>query len=186
VGFGIAQSLLTLAGYLALIVSWSPWGALVLLVAAVPASIFELRFSRSVFRLHNWRAPETRQLNYLEWLLSNVDHVKEVKLFDLGPLLLGRYKGLFDKFYAEDRKIAVKRSLAGSALSLVATGAFYGCYASVALSAAAGAITLGSMTLYLVAFRQGQQALQSILGSGNTLYESVLYMSNLFDYLEFR
>src|SRR5207248_7765111 len=32
---------------------------------------------------------------------------------------------------------------------------------------------------------QGQQALQSILGSVTTIYESVLYMSNLFDYLAF-
>src|SRR5207244_1376287 len=39
--------------------------------------------------------------------------------------------------------------------------------------------------LYLVAFRQGQQAFQSILGSVATIYESVLYMSNLFEYLAF-
>lgn len=185
VGFLIVQNVLTLAGYLALIVSWSGWAALALLVAALPASVFEVRFSRAAFRLHNWRSPETRQLNYLEWVLSNVSHVKEVKLFELGPLLLGRYRGLFDKFYAEDRKMAVKRSLVGTALSLLATGVFYGCYATVALAAAARTITLGSMTLYLVAFRQGQQAFQSILGSVSSIYESVLYMSNLFDYLSF-
>jgi ATP-binding cassette subfamily B protein len=185
IGLGIAQSTLTLAGYVALIVSWSGWAALILLLSAIPASVFELRFSRSVFRLHNWRAPETRQLNYLEWLLSNVSHVKEVKLFGLGPLLLGRYRGLFDKFYDQDRRLAVIRALAGAALSLVATGAFYGCYATVALSAARGEISLGTMTLYLLAFRQGQQALQSILGSVASIYESILYMSNLFDYLGF-
>ncbi len=185
-GFTILQNLLTLAGYLALIVSWSGWAALALLVAALPASIFELRYTRAVFRIHNWRSPETRQLNYLEYVLANIHFVKEVKLFDLGPLFLGRYTGLFDKFYAEDRKIAVKRAVVGTVLSLLATGVFYGCYASVALAAAAKAITLGSMTLYLVAFRQGQQAFQSILGSVAAVYESVLYMTNLFEFLAFR
>ena len=184
-GFQLGQNLLTLLGYLALIVSWSPWAALALLAAAVPAALVEMRFSRSVFRLNNWRSPESRQLNYLEYVLSNVHHVKEVKLFGLGPVFLGRYRGLYDKFFDEDSRLAVKRAGAAFALALVATAVFYGCYASVALAAARGAITLGSMTLYLVAFRQGQQAFQSVLAAISGMYEDVLYMSNLFEYLAF-
>ncbi len=68
-------------------------------------------------------------------------------------------------------------------LSLVGTGAFYGCYAGMALAAATARITLGNMTLYLVAFRQGQQAFQSVLGAVGGMYEDTLYMSNLFEYL---
>jgi ATP-binding cassette subfamily B protein len=184
-GFQLGQNLLTLLGYLALIVSWSPWGALALLAAAIPAAFVEMRFSRSVFRLNNWRSPESRQLNYLEYVLSNVHHVKEVKLFGLSPVFLGRYRALYDKFYAEDSRLAVRRAAAAFALALVATAVFYGCYASVALAAARGSITLGSMTLYLVAFRQGQQAFQSVLGAISGMYEDVLYMSNLFEYLGF-
>ena len=39
------------------------------------------------------------------------------------------------------------------------------------------------MTLYIVAFRQGQQAFQSILAAIGGMYEDNLYMSNLFAYL---
>ena len=39
------------------------------------------------------------------------------------------------------------------------------------------------MTLYVVAFRQGQQAFQSILAAIGGMYEDNLYMSNLFQYL---
>jgi ATP-binding cassette subfamily B protein len=39
------------------------------------------------------------------------------------------------------------------------------------------------MTLYIVAFRQGQQAFQSILTAIGGMYEDNLYMSNLFEYL---
>ena len=38
------------------------------------------------------------------------------------------------------------------------------------------------MTLYLVAFRQGQQSFQAILSALGGMYEDTLYMSNLFDY----
>jgi ATP-binding cassette subfamily B protein len=47
-----------------------------------------------------------------------------------------------------------------------------------------GRLSLGDMTLYLVAFRQGQQAFQSILTAVGGMYEDTLYMSNLFSFLE--
>jgi ATP-binding cassette subfamily B protein len=183
-GFGLLQNALTLLGYLALIVRFSPWAALALLVAAVPATIVEMSLSRTAFRLRNWRSPETRQLNYLEYVLANDGHVKEVQLFGLGRLFLGRYRSLGEKFYLEDRKLASRRAGWALVLSLFGTAAFYGCYAAVAVAAALGKITLGLMTLYLLAFRQGQQAFQSLLGAIGSIYEDTLYMSNLFEYLE--
>jgi ATP-binding cassette subfamily B protein len=39
------------------------------------------------------------------------------------------------------------------------------------------------MTLYLVAFRQGQQSFQTILTAVGSMYEDTLYMSNLFEFL---
>jgi ATP-binding cassette, subfamily B, bacterial len=182
-GFQLVQNALTLIGYLALIVRYSPWAALVLLVAATPATIVEMSFSRTAFRLRNWRSPESRQLNYLEYVLANDGHVKEVKLFGLAQLLLGRYRTLGEKFYREDKQLQVRRSTWALLLSLAGTAAFYGCYAFMAIAAAVGKITLGNMTLYLVAFRQGQQAFQSLLSAFGGIYEDTLYMSNLFEYL---
>jgi ATP-binding cassette, subfamily B, bacterial len=182
-GFQALQNALTLAGYVALITGYSPCAAVVLLAAALPSALVEMRFSRFQFQLHNWRSPAMRQLTYLEWVLANNQHAKEVKLFGLGDELLRRYRTLFDGFYDGDRRLATRRALAGLAVSFLATGAFYGCYATVAIAAATKVITLGAMTLYLVAFRQGQQAFQAILAAFSLIYEQLLYMSNLFDYL---
>jgi len=182
-GFQLVQNSLTLIGYLALILRYSPWAALALFAASVPAALVEMYFSRSAFRLRNWRSPESRQLNYLEYVLSNDGHVKEVKLFGLGPTLLGRYRSLAERIYREDQMLAGKRAGWATVLSLAGTGAFYACYAGMALAAATARITLGNMTLYLVAFRQGQQAFQSVLGAIGGIYEDTLYMSNLFEYL---
>ncbi len=182
-GFQLLQNTLTLVGYLVLILRYSRWAALALLIAALPAAFVEMWFSRSAFRLRNWRSPESRQLNYLEYVLANDGHVKEVKLFGLGALLLGRYRALGEKFYREDRRLEVRRSIWALLLSLAGTATFYSCYGMMALAAALGRITLGNMTLYLVAFRQGQQAFQSVLSAFGGIYEDTLYMSNLFAYL---
>ena len=181
--FQILRSVLTLAGYAALLLRFSPWSVAGLLLAAVPAFVAETRFSNAAFRLRNWRSPETRRLNYLEYVIGNDEHVKEVKLFGLGRVLLTRYRELAEKLFAEDRKLAVRRAGWTFALSLIGTAAFYACYGVIALAAAAGKVSLGDMTLYLVAFRQGQGAFQSILTAISGMYEDNLYMSNLFEYL---
>src|SRR5688572_4471234 len=142
-----------------------------------------MRHSKLGFQLRNWRSPETRRLMYLEYVLANDEHVKEVKLFGLGPHLLGRYRTLSEKFYAEDRQLMLRRAAWTKALSLIGTFAFYAAYAWMALRAADGLLSLGTLTLYIMALRQGQQAFQSVLSGIGNAYEHNLYMSNLFDYL---
>ena len=180
--FLVLRNALTLAGYIALLVNFSGLMVLALLAATVPAFIAEAKFSGAAFRLRNWRSPDTRKLNYLEYVLANDEHAKEVKLFGLGPMLLGRYRTLAERFFTEDRRLAIRRAGWGYGLSLVSMAVFYGCYALIVAATVHGRLSLGDMTLYLVAFRQGQQSFQSILTAVGSMYEDTLYMSNLFDY----
>ncbi|WP_437504109.1 ABC transporter ATP-binding protein [Sorangium sp. So ce1099] len=181
--FSLVQNLITLAGYGAMLVGFSAFAVLALLLAAIPATVAEARFSGAAFRLRNWRSPEARRLNYLEYVLANDGHAKEVKLFGLGPMFLERYKALAASFYREDSALAVRRAGWAYGLSLLGTAAFYGCYGAMALGAAAGRLSLGEMVLYVAAFRQGQQAFQAVLAGIGGMYEHNLYMSNLFQYL---
>ncbi|NVJ26809.1 MULTISPECIES: ABC transporter ATP-binding protein [Myxococcus] len=182
--FSIVRNAITLSTFAALLIALSPWSVVVLVAASIPAFIAEARLAMAGFRLYSWRAPEGRKLNYLEWILTRDSHVKEVKLFGLGELVLGRYRELFRKFFAEDRALAFKRMAWGLGLGLLSLAAFYGCYLFVAGKAADGAISVGDMVLYLGVFRQGQAAFQGILTSVGSMFEDALFMSNLFTYLE--
>ncbi|HEV3192519.1 MAG TPA: ABC transporter ATP-binding protein [Polyangiaceae bacterium] len=181
--FGLAQSVVTFLSYAALLVRFSPWVVLVLLAATIPATAAEMHASTLTFQMRNRRSQQWRRLTYLEHVLANDEHAKEVKLFSLGPPLLARYRALSVALFEEDRRVAIRRTL-GQILSLLATVAFYAAYAFMGLAAAAGRITLGNLTLYVVAFRQGQQAFQAVLSSVGGIYEQNLYMANLFEFLE--
>ncbi len=182
--FQLVQSTLTLLGFAFILTRFSPWTVAVLLVATLPATIAEMRYSKLAFRLRNWRAPESRKLMYLEYVVANDAHAKEIKLFGLGEMLLGRYKTLSETIYRDEKSLGLRRASVAQALSLFGTGAFYAAYISMGIAAARGALTLGEMTLYILAFRQGQQAFQSALGSIGSIYEHNLYLSNLFGYLD--
>jgi ATP-binding cassette subfamily B protein len=180
----LIQSLLTLLGYSALVSRFSVWAVVGLLLATVPATLAEMRYSKTAFRLRNWRSPESRKLMYFEYVLANDEHAKEVKLFGLGSLFLARYKSLAERFFHEDSRLALRRTVVTHLLALIATLAFYAAYLVMALSAALGQLSIGNLTLYVLAFRNGQQSFQAILNSIGNIYEHNLYMSNLFAYLD--
>ncbi len=182
--FALVQNAVTLASFAVLLLRFSPWAVALLLLAGLPGFIVETRFSNEAFRLFRWRSPERRMQAYLETVLAREDHAKEVKLFGLGPRLLDRYRAIFQRLYAADRSLAVRRDSWGFGLGLLAIAALYGAYAWVAASAVHGLISVGSMTLYLMLFRQGQQAVSSGLGAVSGMYEDNLYLSTLYEYLE--
>jgi ATP-binding cassette subfamily B protein len=181
--FGLVQQALTIAGFAGVLVSYSGWAVLALVAAALPAALSEVRFAGAGFRMRNWRSMATRKLAYLEYVIANDEHAKEVKLYGLGPTLLERYRTLGDKFYREDKSLALQRAGWGYGLGLLGLGAFYGTYAAIGLEAVRGRLSLGALTMYLVIFRQGQQAFQGALEAVGSMYEDHLYMTNLFEFL---
>lgn len=182
--FGLVQNLIALASFGVLLVGFSPWAMLVLLLAGLPSFIAETRFSGEAFTLFRWRSPDTRMQLYLETVIAREDHAKEVKLFGLGPLLLARYRAIFHKLYAADRALTLRRDLWGLGLGVIGTLALYGAYAWIAWTTVFGRITLGQMTMYLMLFRQGQAAVSAMLSSIGGMYEDNLYLSTLYEYLE--
>lgn len=178
-GVSVAKNLAMLLSFAVLLwhVAW--WSVVVIMLAAIPSFFAETKLSSRAFRLYSWRAPEGRKLTYLEWLLTRDLAAKEVKLFGLGPLVLGRYRALFAKFLGEDRALARTRLVWGTLLGLLSAAAFYVCYWAVADRAARAEISVGDLTLSLAAFRQGQAAFEAVLSDVSGLYENALFMSNL-------
>jgi ATP-binding cassette subfamily B protein len=182
--FGLLQNAISLVSFGGLLIRFSPWAVALLILAGLPAFLAEAKFSGEAFRLFRWRAPESRMQIYLESVLAREDSAKEVKLFELGPRLLGRYRDIFTRLYREDRDLTLRRDTWGFGLGLVGTAALYGGYAWIAAKTVLGAITVGQMTMYLMLFRQGQTAVSAALSAVSGLYEDNLYLSNLFEYLE--
>ena len=119
--FALAQNGISLASFAGLLLHFSPWAVAILVVAGLPAFVAETKFSGERFRAFQWRSPDRRMLAYLEIVLAREDHAKEVKLFDLGPKLLGRYREIFRRIYDEERRLTTRRVGWGFALGLSPT-----------------------------------------------------------------
>lgn len=181
--FDLAKDVITLITIGIVLFQFSPYAVLLLGLAGVPAFIAEAKFSGEAFRLHRRRSAERRMQIYLEMVLTREDGVKEVKLLQMGKLFLQRYVDIFLNIYKEDKSLVLRRGVWGYLLGLLASAAFYFAYGWVGFAAIAGAISIGQMTMYIVQFRLGQNAVTSSLTAINGMYEDNLYLSNLTEYL---
>ncbi|BBI60066.1 hypothetical protein HSBAA_13720 [Vreelandella sulfidaeris] len=131
--FGLLQNAISLGSFSVLLVQFSPWALMILVVGALPVFISEAKFSGDAFRLFRWRSPQTRMQIYLETVLAREDSIKEVKLFGLEGLFLKRYRDIFTQLFAEDRRLTLRRESWGFLLGLLGTLTFYLAYSWVVI-----------------------------------------------------
>src|SRR4029077_14415327 len=120
-----ALSLISLSG--ALIV-FSPWLMLLLVAAVIPAFLGETHFAGLSYSMLYRQTPQRRELDYLRLLGASNQSAKEVKIFGLGDYLAERYQRISDRFYAENKTLALRRAGAGAFFNLIGTGGYYGAY----------------------------------------------------------
>ena len=183
---GMGQSVLTLASLSVGLVAAAPWLLVLLAVAVLPSFIGETHFAgRTYSLLFRW-TPQRRQLDYVRYVGASDRTAKEVQLFGLAPWLIGRYRVLSDRFYEENRELAIRKAFVSSGLSLIGTLGYYAAYVVVLARTVVGGISIGTLTFLAASFRQSRDLIQGLLMSASGVYEQSLYLRDLFEFFDMR
>jgi ATP-binding cassette subfamily B protein len=180
----MGQDSLTLLSLGAALLVYSPWLLLLLAVAVVPGFLGEAHYASLEYSLLFRRTPERRQLDYLRFLGASDQPAKEVQMFGLAPWLVGRYRSLSERFYEENKRLSIRRSVVATLLSVVGLLGYYGAYAVILLRAVGGSITLGSLTFLAASFMRSRDLVQRLLSGASDIYSQCLYLKDLFDFFE--
>jgi ATP-binding cassette subfamily B protein len=176
-------SLLAVAG---LLLSFHWIITIILFVAVLPGIAVRLKYAEKMYDWQREKTSTERQASYLNWILTNSHHAKEVRIFNLGPLLIDRFRDLRKKLRREQLGIGVRRTLAEMVAQTSATLAIFGAYIFIAYRTLTGGITLGDLVMYFTAFQRGQGFLQELLSGLAGLYEDNLFISNLYEFLDLK
>ncbi|HXF94945.1 MAG TPA: ABC transporter ATP-binding protein [Gemmatimonadales bacterium] len=179
-----AQDLVTLASLGGVLLLQLPWLLLLLAVAVLPSFLGEAHFAALGYSLLYMWTPERRLLDYLRYMGASDESAKEVKLFGLSDFLVGRYATLSQKFYEENKRLAVRRNVVSTLLIAVGTLGYYVAYAVIIYLTVLGRFTIGGLTFLAGSFRQSRDLIQRILLSLSQIYEQSLYLSDLFTFFD--
>lgn len=180
----LVQNAITLVAMAAMLVMFGWWMALALLVGALPAMLVVLRFAA---RHHAWRleaTPHERRTTYQDWLMTSGEAAAELRLFGLGAPLRAAWTALRARLRGEELRLAAAQQRAELAAALFAMLVAGACLAWVLWQAVVGAIGLGDAALFYAAFGHGQRVLRGGLAAVGRMYQNVLFLGNLFAFLD--
>lgn len=178
---GALGSIITLLGFLGVVLVFNPLLALILLVATVPTLITQMRFRRKRFDMSWHNSPKERKAWYYGHLLSNTHYAKELRLFNLGHYLLRRYTTTMEDVHRLQRDLNQEELRLNSAVNLLGAIITVGTYILVISQAFARTITLGDVTLYIEAVRNVQTNLNNLAYNIVSLSERTLFFTHYQD-----
>jgi ATP-binding cassette subfamily B protein len=181
---GQVQDMITMGFLAAGLAVFNPWLILLLVVAVLPAFIGESYFNDKNYSLSRRQTPERRELDYIRYIGASDETAKEVKLFNLSGFLIDRFRRLSNKFYIDNKKLAVRRSAWGSLFSLIGSLGYYGAYVYMFSKTVQGRISVGDLTFLAGSFRQLRALLDGVLGRFTAVSQGAIYLKDFFDFFD--
>jgi ATP-binding cassette subfamily B protein len=179
-----ARSIISLSGIAVLLFAFDWWVGVILILASLPAAWVRLVYSRKLYRFESDQVERERGAWYYHWIMTDGAHAKEVRLFDMGSHFMELFKTLRGELRKGRLSLAGRRALSELATQSVAILALFTAFGLIALETAAGTITLGAMVMYFQGFQRGLQFLQGLLKGMTGLYESNLFLTHFYRFLE--
>jgi ATP-binding cassette, subfamily B, bacterial len=180
------QDLITMGFLAAAILAFNPWLIILLLIAVVPAFMGESHFNDRSYALTRGQTPERRELDYIRYLGASDETAKEIKLFDLSGFLVDRFRLLSDRFYLDNKRLAIRRSGWGALFAMLGSAGYYAAYVVIIGKAINGSLSIGDLTFLAGSFRTLRSLLEGILTRFTSVSQGAIYLRDLFEFFEIK
>lgn len=183
---GQVQSVITMVFLAAGLIAFNPWLILILIITVFPAFLGETYFNERSYSLNRSWTPERRELDYFRYVGASDDTAKEVKIFGLSDFLASHFKSLADRYYHENKKIALSRASWGSFFAVIGSVGYYSAYVVIIFQTINGQITVGDLTFLSGSFMRLRNLLESVLNQFSNVAENALYLSDFFAFFKLK
>lgn len=154
------------------------------ILSVIPIIINQFKFTGRQFWLSYNQTPIARETQYINFLLTNKDSAKEIRVLGLRDFLLNRWANLYFKTGKEVLNLSKRNLKIASLLDAVSHMFIFGSYLIIIYSTINKTLKIGEF----VTSTQAVQGLQgSILQVGfnlSSIYSDSLYLKDLFNFLD--
>lgn len=150
------------------------------IILTVASAVVSFHFRRKNFRYMFHRSKDRRKMNYYSDLLVNKDMVKEIRLFNLSDLLIGKYNAVFSGYFKGIKKLIWQEGACNLALSL-ATAVMNGV---LFYMIATNVSQISDYSVYTGALNSISSALTAAITVISTIYEGSLFIDNMILFMD--
>ncbi len=181
--FTVISTIISMASFIVVLAAVSPAAPWIIAILSIPTAVINFIYRRKNFHYIRHHSKERRQMNYYSGLMTNKDMVKEIRLFGLSELFIGRYNETFQKYYKGLRKLFVGEGL-WHMLSTVITVTVNCClFLFIAKGVTEGRYEVGDYSLYTGALHQVAGGIGTLISTTASIYEGTLFIDNLITFM---
>ncbi len=156
---------------------------LVILVT-IPEFINQTIQSKFAWGIWGANTPLRKRFDYINRILVGPREAKEVRIFRLAKNFLIELKNIQEKFYKDNKKLAVRGYKTGLVFNGLSTLVFVGIEIYVIVQALAKKVTVGDISFYTGTVFNFQNGLGGFLRNLNNVFDHSLYVKSMFEVLD--
>lgn len=179
----IVSTVITFVSYIILLSSAMPLATVCVIAVSLPSAIINFVYKNKQFKYVRNRSKERRQMNYCSNAIVNKDAAKEIRIFGLSNIFIGKYKEVFEKYFKGLQKLILTENMWHIIINIISCVTNYVFYVIFAWRVFSGEFKIGDYSLYTGALTQISSSISSLISTSATIYEGTLFIDNLISFL---
>ena len=182
--FKIMSTVISMISFITVLAAIASWAPLLIIVMSIPSAIVNFIYRRKHADYMWRRSKERRKLNYFTNIMCSKDHVKEVRMFGMSELLIGRYKEVFKEYFGGLRHLILSEGFWHIALTILSTTLNCSLYIYIAYRVFTGELQVGDYSLYTGALNHIASGVATLVSTTASIYEGTLFIENMISFME--
>ena len=182
--FSIMSTIISMVSFITILAAVSPQAPLIIIAMSIPSAIVSFIYRRKNANYMFRRSKERRKLNYFSNIMCSKDHVKEVRMFGMSDLLIGRYKEVFATYFGGLKKLILSEGMWNIGIAVLTTVINCLLYIYIARKVFLGELQVGDYSLYTGALNSIATGVSTLVTTTASIYEGTLFIDNMISFME--
>jgi ATP-binding cassette, subfamily B, bacterial len=180
----LLQNGLTLIALTALFLQYNWIYAIMVLAAGIPVVMVKWKHAVASQQLEKDNLLNERKAAYLNRVLTDATHAKEVRTFDFGEVFIDKFRELRRSIFRGKKKLSARQHMSETMIQVVEIIIIGAIVLSLGLKTFDGLLTIGSFILYLQALQRLQSGFTGFLNGFTVLFRQRFFIKNIRDFID--
>lgn len=181
--FTIISTIISMISFIIVLAAVNPFAPWIIALLSVPTAIINFVYRQKNFQYIRRHSKDRRQMNYYSNLMTNKDMVKEVRLFGLSDLFIGRYHETFQRYFKGLKRLFIGEGLWHMGSTVFSTAINCILFLMIARGVCNGEYEVGNYSLYTGALTSIFSGIGTLISTTASIYEGTLFIDNLIVFL---
>lgn len=181
--FTIISTLISIVSFTLVLWAISPLAPLIIIVLSIPSAIISFVYRRKNYQYLRRRSKDRREMNYYSGLMTNKDLVKELRIFGLSDLFMGRYQETYQKYFKGLRSLFAAEGSWSILMTVITTIVNCLLFLYIAKKVSEGELEIGAYILYTGALRSIAGGISALISTTASIYEGTLFIDNMIAFM---